>query len=67
MFSQKENRHEYGTTIKNVLIKLYWQMDTQDFIFAERSALSLWAVTPSTREGVAACSPELSADLNLQA
>jgi hypothetical protein len=32
--SQKEERHEYDTSIKNVLIDLYWQMDTQNFVFA---------------------------------
>jgi hypothetical protein len=33
-FSQKEERHEYDTSIKNFLVDLYWQMDTQDFVFA---------------------------------
>jgi hypothetical protein len=33
-FSQKEERHEYDTTIKNVPVHLYRQMDTQGLVFA---------------------------------
>lgn len=33
-FSQKEERHEYDTRIKNGVIHLHRQMDIQDFVFA---------------------------------
>jgi hypothetical protein len=33
-FSPKEERHEYDTIIKNVLVHLHRQMDTQVFVFS---------------------------------
>jgi hypothetical protein len=32
--SQKEERHEYDTRIKDGLVNLHRQMDTQDFVFS---------------------------------
>ena len=43
-FSQKEERHEYDTRIKNGLVHLHRQMDTQGFVFARRKSLSARAV-----------------------
>ena|SRR5580692_6571313 len=45
-FSQKEERHEYDTWIKNSLVHLHRQMDAQDFVFATKQALSPRAVAP---------------------
>src|ERR1700752_1153928 len=53
-FSQKEERHEYDARIKNGLVHLHRQMDTQDFVFAKRQALSPRAVAPPARKRVAA-------------
>jgi 23S rRNA U2552 (ribose-2'-O)-methylase RlmE/FtsJ len=53
-FSQKEERHEYDARTKNGLVHLHRQMDTQDFVFAKRQALSPWAVAPPAWERVAA-------------
>jgi hypothetical protein len=53
-FSRKEERHEYDTRIKNGLVHLHRQMDTQGFVFAKRQALSPWAVAPPARKRVAA-------------
>ena len=36
---QKEERHEYDTKIKNGLVHLHRQMDTQGFVFARRKSL----------------------------
>jgi hypothetical protein len=33
-FSQKEERHEYDTSSKNVLIDIYRQMDTKNLVFS---------------------------------
>ena len=52
--SQKEERHEYDTRIKNGLVHLYRQMDTPDFIFAKIQALSPCAVAPPAGERLAA-------------
>ena len=53
-FSQKEERHEYHTRIKDGLVHFHRQMDTQDFDSANSQALSPWAVVPPARERVAA-------------
>jgi hypothetical protein len=53
-FSQKEERYGYDTRIKNGLVHLHRQMDTQDFVFVKRQALSPWAVAPPARKRVAA-------------
>ena len=53
-YSQKEKRHEYDTKIKNSVVHLHWQMDTEDSVFAWRQTLSPRAVAPPTRERVAA-------------
>jgi hypothetical protein len=52
-FSQKEERHEYDTWIKNGLVHLHRQMDAQDFVFATKQALSPRAVAPPAGEGLA--------------
>src|SRR5438093_10830998 len=53
-FSQKEKRHEYDTKIKNSVVHLHWQMDTEDSVFAWRKTLSPRVVAAPTRETVAA-------------
>jgi len=34
-FRRKGERHEYDTTIKNGLVHLHRQMDTQEFVLAK--------------------------------
>jgi hypothetical protein len=53
-FSQKEERNEYDTRIKNDVVHLYRQMDTQDFVFAYREALSTRGVAPPARKCLSA-------------
>ena len=53
-FSRKEGRHEYDSGIKDGLVDLHRQMDTQDFVFAKRQTSSPWAVAPPARASVAA-------------
>ena len=53
-FSQKEERHEYDTTIKNGLVHLHREMDTEDLVFAKRQALSTRRVAAPPRKCLSA-------------
>jgi hypothetical protein len=53
-FAEKEKQHEFDGKTKNGVVYLHRQVDTQDFVFAEKPAVSPWAVAPRVGERIAA-------------
>ena len=51
---RRKSAHAYDNRTKTGLVDLHRQMDTQDFVFAERQAPSPWAVAPPAWERIAA-------------
>lgn len=53
-FRRRQERYEHGAGIENNHDDLYWKMDTQDSVFAEREDFSTWGVAPPSRNRLAA-------------
>src|SRR6266851_1914803 len=65
--SQKARHYEHDARIENAIPDLYRQMDTQDFVFAERATSATRGVAPAHRNCLAAeCLPEPFAVSNPQ-
>src|SRR4030081_3384197 len=49
LFQEARHYEENGRS-EDDLADLYWEVDTQSLIFAEREASSIWGVAPSRRK-----------------
>ena len=63
-FSQKEERHEYDTTIKNVPVHLYRQMAPKILFSLKRDLIDTGSCGATSEASLSECLPEPFAILN---